>query len=529
MTTTNIQTQFCVFNLCVRGKAKKFFCWKTFALWFAAMTALLPRLDWFARSLAIGLALCGSLTAAALATDAATAKRPPNIIYILADDLGYGDLSCYGQERFRTPHIDQLAAEGLRFRQHYSGNTVCAPSRSCLMTGLHTGHTPVRGNLEVMPEGQHPLPADTVTLPKLLKKAGYTTGIFGKWGLGYPGSEGTPLKQGFDRFFGYNCQRLGHHYYPYHLWDNDQKVMIPENAGTMKNVYAPNLIHEKTLAFIEENKDRPFLCYVASVIPHAELAVPERYLARHRGRYGYETPYIGLDDGPKNRQGDYASQAEPRATYAAMVELLDDQVCEIVAKVRQLGIADNTLIIFTSDNGPHIEGGNAPEYFNSSGGLRGTKRDLYEGGIRVPFIAWWPGVIKPGSETNQIAAFWDFLPTCLELAGAPCPENLDGISYAPTLTGRGKQAQHDYFYWEFHEAGGRIAVRQGDWKGVRYNVLKNPNGPVELYNIAKDPKETTNLADQQPEKVEAMKAIMKTARTDSPVFRFGTKGYLQEK
>jgi len=460
---------------------------------------------------------------------AAALVQPPNIIYILADDLGYGDLGCYGQKRFHTPNIDRLAAEGMRFRQHYSGNTVCAPSRSCLLTGLHTGHTPVRGNLEIKPEGQYPLPADTVTLSKLLKSAGYATGVFGKWGLGYPGSEGTPPQQGFDRFFGYNCQRLGHHYYPHHLWDNDRQVMLTENAGTMKNVYAPELIHQKTLAFIEENKDRPFFCFVATIIPHAELAVPERYLVRHRGRYGPETPFAGLDGGPEYRQGKYASQAEPRAAYAAMLNLLDDQVGEIVAKVRQLGLAGKTLIVFTSDNGPHTEGGNDPGYFNSNGGLRGTKRDLYEGGIRVPMIAWWPGVIRPGSETAHVSAFWDVLPTVTELAGIPAPAHLDGVSFAPTLTGCGPQARHDYLYWEFHEAGGRVAVRQGDWKAVRYEVLEKPDGPVELFDLAKDPGETTNLAAQFPDRVAAMKTIFRQARTESPVFRFASKGFLQER
>ena len=269
---------------------------------------------------AMALALPRDLWAAAAATD------KPNIVMILADDLGLGDVGCYGQKHFATKNIDQLAASGLRFTRHYSGSTVCAPSRSALMTGLHTGHTPIRGNLEVKPEGQHPLPADTLTLAKILQQAGYATGAFGKWGLGYPGSEGEPLKQGFDRFFGYNCQRLGHHYYPYHLWDNDKQVELEANAGHNKVIYAPELIHEKTLAFIEANKERPFFCFVTSIIPHAELVAPERYLARHRGKYGPEKPYQGVDDGPEYRNGPYESQPEPHAARAAMINLLDDQV-----------------------------------------------------------------------------------------------------------------------------------------------------------------------------------------------------------
>jgi arylsulfatase A-like enzyme len=463
------------------------------------------------------------------ASASAPAASRPNIIFILADDLGYGDLSCYGQRRFATPNIDRLASGGMRFTQHYSGTTVCAPSRSALMTGLHTGHTPIRGNLEIQPEGQHPLPAGTFTLAKLLQQAGYATGVFGKWGLGFPGSEGAPRRQGFDRFFGYNCQRLGHHYHPDHLWDDDTKVTLPGNAGRGHGVYAPELIHEKTLDFIAANRERPFFCFVATVIPHAELAAPERYLARHRGKYGSEKPYQGVDDGPTFRQGPYESQAEPHAAYAAMINLLDDQVGEIVAKVQQLGLAEKTLVVFASDNGPSLEGGSDPAYFNSSGGLRGVKRDLYEGGIRVPMIAHWPGTIVRGSLSAHLSAFWDWLPTFAELAGQPVPTGLDGISLAPTLTGRGRQAPHDYLYWEFHEGGGRAALRQGDWKIVRYEVLAKPDGPLALYNIAVDPAEANDLAARQPARVKQLEKLLRSARTDSPVFRFGQTGYLQSR
>jgi arylsulfatase A len=447
----------------------------------------------------------------------------PNIIYILADDLGYGDLSGLGQEKFETPHIDALKAKGLFFAQHYSCSTVCAPSRSSLLTGQHTGHTFVRGNQEVQPEGQIPIPDEELLLPEMLKTAGYTSGIFGKWGLGYPGSEGDPLNQGFEVFYGYNCQRLGHHYYPYHLWDNDQKVMLDANAGTAKGTYAPELIHERTLQFIEENRNQPFFCYVASIIPHAELVAPAAYMDKFRGRYPEPKTYTGYDEGPELRNGRYQSQAEPRAAFAAMITLLDDQVGEIVAKTEELGIADRTLIIFTSDNGAHQEGGADPAFFNSNGPYRGHKRDLYEGGVHVPMIAYWPGTVAAGSTSEHISAFWDMVPTFTELAGVSVPETTDGISMVPTLLAQGDQPTHPYLYWEFHERGGRIAVRMGKWKGVRYNVLKQPNRPMELYDLSNDSGEQHNAAAEYPEVVAEIRNIMDKARTESDVFLFGQK------
>ncbi len=448
-------------------------------------------------------------------------RVPPNIIYILADDLGYGDLSCLGQEKFATPHIDALKAKGMFFSEHYSGSTVCAPSRSALMTGQHTGHTFVRGNQEVQPEGQCPLPDGELLLPEMLKAAGYTSGAFGKWGLGFPGSEGDPLNQGFEVFFGYNCQRLGHHYYPYHLWDNDRKVMLEANAGDAKGTYAPELIHERTLRFIEDNRDRPFFCYVASIIPHAELAAPAEYMARFSGRFPEPSPYKGYDEGEKFRTGPYQSQMEPRAAFAAMVTLLDDQVGEIVAKTEELGIADRTLIIFTSDNGAHREGGADPDFFNSNGSYRGHKRDLYEGGIHVPMIAYWPGSIAAGSTSDHISAFWDMVPTFTELAGVPTPGTIDGISMVPTLLGQDNQPAHKYLYWEFHERGGRMAVRMGKWKGVRYNVLSHPDRPMELYDLSMDPAEENNIAAEHPETAAQIRTIMGGARIESEIFRFG--------
>lgn len=467
------------------------------------------------------------LTALVLCTVAAHAEKP-NIIYILADDLGYGDLSFLGQEKFKTPNIDALRAKGMFFTQHYSGSTVCAPSRSALLTGQHTGHTFIRGNQEIQPEGQYPIPDETLLLPEMLKEAGYASGIFGKWGLGYPGSEGEPTKQGFDVFFGYNCQRLGHHYYPYHLWNNDKKVMLDANAGIAKEVYAPQLIHKKTLQFIEDHKDQPFFCYVASIIPHAELAAPEAYMDTFRGAFPEPKPYHGYDEGPDLRQGRYQSQETPRTAFAAMITLLDEQVGEIVKKVEELGIADKTLIMFTSDNGAHQEGGADPDFFNSNGPYRGHKRDLYEGGVHVPLIAVWPGKIKPDSESDHISAFWDMAPTFTELAGVKSPENTDGISMVPALLGKGTQPEHKFLYWEFHERGGRIAVRMGKWKGVRYDVLKHPDRPMELYDLSQDPGEENNVAAQHPETVEQIEQIMNNARTDSEVFAFAQKQFKGE-
>ncbi len=454
----------------------------------------------------------------------------PNIIYILADDLGYGDLSCYGQTKFVTPNIDKLAAAGMLFTQHYSGSTVCAPSRSSLMTGMHTGHTAVRGNKEVRPEGQYPIPDSTYTIAEMFKSKGYTTGAFGKWGLGFPGSEGDPTEQGFDTFYGFNCQRLGHHYYPYHLWSNKDSIPLKGNEGMNREVYAPALIHEKTLEFIEINKDRPFFLYVPSIIPHAELAAPEDVLMQYRGKYSPELEYKGVDDGPKYKAGPYASQKESHATFVAMISILDQQVGEIMDKVKALGLAEHTMIIFTSDNGPHQEGGADPDFFNSNGDLRGHKRDLYEGGIRVPMVASWPSKIKPNSKTNHISAFWDVFPTFSDIVNAEIPANIDGVSFLPTLQNQSTaQKKHEYLYWEFHEKGGRQAVRKGDWKAVKYNVLEQPDAPLELYELSKDLKEANNVAHENPEVVKEMEAILKAARTHSDIFTFKQETYLNSK
>ncbi len=451
----------------------------------------------------------------------AQAQTKPNIIYILADDLGYGDLSCYGQKKFKTPNIDRLAQEGMRFTNHYSGSPVCAPSRSALMTGLHTGHTPVRGNKEVRPEGQWPLPATSFTLTEMVKSAGYVTGAFGKWGLGYPGSEGDPNNQGVDSFYGYNCQRLAHNYFPEYLRDNQKKVILDGNTDTLKGDYAPEKIHQKAMQFLIDNKDTTFFLYYPMVIPHAELVAPELYMAKYTGKFLPEKSFKGVDQGDQFRKGPYGSQAEGHAAFAAMINLLDDQVGEIISKIEELGIDENTLIIFSSDNGPHQEGGADPEFFDSNGILRGFKRDLYEGGMRVPMIARWKGRIKPGTVSNHISAFWDVMPTVADLLEIKIKDKIDGISFLPTLIGKTRdQKQHDYLYWEFHELNGRLALRKGDWKLVQYNVGKSPAGSFELYNLKNDPAENTDLALKHPDKVAALKKIMLSGRVPSDVFKF---------
>ena len=448
------------------------------------------------------------------------AASKPNVIYILADDLGYGDLSVYGQTNFSTPNIDALAKKGMLFRQHYSAAPVCAPARGSLMTGLHTGHGAVRGNSEVQPEGQQSMPADTFTLAHMFKKAGYATGGFGKWGLGAPGSASEPLKMGFDRFYGFNCQRLAHHYYPYFLWNDDQREMLWGNFGMETKQFAPDLIQAQALSFIEKNKDKPFFLYYAIIQPHAEMIAPEKYMAKYRGKFSPEKPYEGTDDGPEFRKSPYASQSEPRAAFAAMVDTLDEDVGELIAKLKELGIADNTLVIFTSDNGPHQEAGHDPDYFKSNGGLRGYKRDLYEGGIRVPMLACWPGKIPAGTVTDHISAFHDVLPTMAQLTGQPIPKGIDGVSFLPTLLQQGSQEKHDYLYWEFHELKGRVAIRKGGWKGVRYNVSADISSPLELYDLAKDPGERNNVAAQNAEVVRELNELIKNARTVSPIEKF---------
>ncbi|MCK5701718.1 MAG: arylsulfatase, partial [Cyclobacteriaceae bacterium] len=432
------------------------------------------------------------------------------------------------QQHFATPNIDKLAEQGMKFTQHYSGSTVCAPSRSTLMTGLHTGHTPIRGNKEWKPEGQWPMPAATYTMAEMLKEAGYVTGAFGKWGLGYPGSEGDPNNQGFDEFYGYNCQRIAHNYYPFHMWHNQEKVLLEGNEGLGRGTYGPDPTHQQALKFMEDNKNNEFFMFYPSAIPHAELFAPESYMDKYRGKFMPEKEYKGVDDGPRFKLGGYGSQPESHAAFAAMVTYLDDQVGELVAKLKELGLEDNTIIMFTSDNGPHKEGGADPDYFDSNGVLKGYKRDLYEGGIRVPMIVRWPGHVTPGSQTDHASAFWDVMPTVAAIVGLENPQHIDGLSFLPALLGE-NQEEHDYLYWEFHERGGRQALRKGDWKLVQYNVNKEPRNPYELYNLKDDPGEAYDLADAQPGKLDELKALLQNARTESEVFKFAAESYNAEK
>lgn len=435
-------------------------------------------------------------------------KKKPNVIFILADDLGYGDLGCYGQQKSKTPNLDRLAKSGVRFTQFYAGATVCAPSRSSFFTGQHTGHTPVRGNKGMKPEGQWPLPDTAVTFPQLLQKAGYTTAAFGKWGLGFITTSGDPQKKGFAEFYGYNCQTMAHNYYPDHLWQNHNRIDLSGNLRT-DSVYAADLIHEQALAFLQREHTQPFFLYLPYTLPHADVIVPRDDVYEGYVKAFNEPPTeVKSTDREKHHFDPY-----PHAAFAAMVTRLDRFVGEILQTLKAKGLDENTLVIFTSDNGPHRENGGDPAFFNSSGGLRGVKRDLYEGGIRVPFIAYQKGLTK-GTVINEPAALWDLFPTVLELAGLPPVKNLDGLSLVPVLNGK-QQKQREYFYWEFHEGNGSQAVRMDHWKGVKLNVGK-ANPVLELYDLRTDPFEENNVAAQHPQVVQQIEAILKKAYVPSP-------------
>jgi arylsulfatase A len=435
------------------------------------------------------------MAAISLAAPAMThaADEKPNIIYILADDLGYGDLGCYGQKLIRTPNIDRLASEGMKFRDHYSGAPVCAPARCVLLTGLHTGHCPIRNNKALKHEGNVPIPTDYVTLGEVMKKAGYATGAFGKWGQGFPGSVGDPVNRGFDHFFGYNCQREAHNYYPQHLWRNKEMVILDGNASGQQQQYSHDLITDESLAFIRRNKDVPFFAYVPYTIPHTKFQVPDL--------------------------GEYADTdwTKEQKTQAAMITRMDRDVGRIVALVREIGQQGNTLIIFTSDNGPHGGGGTLAK-FNAAGALRGKKGAVYEGGIRVPFIARWSGRIQPGTVSDHASGFQDMMPTFAEVAGTVPPESIDGISFLPTLLGKRVQTKHDYLYWEL---GSKQALRQGDWKVVRVATGKGRSakmGPVKLYNLADDIGEMHNVAAQHSHIAGRMQQLMETAHEPARLF-----------
>lgn len=438
-------------------------------------------------------------------------QEKPNIIYILADDLGYGDLGCYGQTEIKTPSLDKMAAEGIRFTQHYAGNTVCAPSRCVLMTGLHTGHSKIRANGGIF------LNEEDVTVASLLKDAGYKTGIIGKWGLGDLNTAGFPGKKGFDYFFGYHSQLRAHNYYPDYLWRNTEKVPLDNkivyveegrlkgrgSAAIEQNEYSHDLFTKEALKFVNESAGSPFFLYLAYTIPHANN---EYWLVEE---HGMEVPDYGQ----------YKDKDWPEAQIglAAMISRMDHDIGKINDKLEDLGIDKNTLIIFSSDNGPHKEGGNDPQFFNSSGGLRGHKRDLYEGGLRVPMIAYWPGTIEPGRTSEHISAFWDFLPTACDVAGIETPQNIDGISFLSELLGK-EQAEHKAMYWEFISQGGKQAVRKGKWKLVKLDVLDPEKTRIELYNLEDDLSEQKDVSMQYPDVLAEMKKLLESERVESEYF-----------
>ncbi len=439
-------------------------------------------------------------------TAAETAPRP-NIIYILADDLGYGDLGCYGQKTLATPNLDRLAAEGMRFTQHYAGSTVCAPSRCVLLTGLHTGHCRVRGN------GPGQLLDEDVTIAEVLQRAGYRTGCVGKWGVGNPPPLDDPKRQGFDYFYGYISMYHAHNFYPEFIIRNGERVALRNEVepqwkdgdgrgiATKRVDYVPDLVTAEALSFIERNRDEPFFLYFAMNVPHTNNEASRS----ERPERGMEVPTFG----------EFANREwpGPEKGFASMIRNIDTDVGKVIAKLAELGLDEKTLVMFSSDNGPHQEGGHQMPFFDSNGELRGMKRDLYEGGIRVPMIARWPGQIQAGGVSQHISGFQDIMPTLSDLAGAEAPEN-DGFSMVPTLLGKGDQPQHAYLYWEFLEQGGRRAVLQGHWKAVRLNTDKNPDGPIELYDISTDIEEADNIANQHPEVVAKLAAIMREAHKD---------------
>jgi len=442
-------------------------------------------------------------------------RTKPNIILILADDLGYSQLGCYGEKKIRTPEIDRLAAGGIRFTQAYSGSPVCAPSRCVLLTGQHTGHAHIRDNREIMPEGQEPLPAGTPTLPRLLRREGYATGLVGKWGLGSPGSPGEPLKQGFDFFFGYNCQRKAHNHYPPELWRNAARVSIEGNdGGAVGRQYVPDLFEKEALDFIRANRRRPFFLFFAATIPHLSLQVPEDSLREYASLW-LETPY----DGSKG----YFPQSQPRAAYAAMVTRFDRAVGRIVALLRELRLEQDTLILFSSDNGPTYDvGGYDMAFFGGTGPLRGHKGYLYEGGIRVPLIARRPGSVPAGRTCADIIAFQDILPTLLDAAGArsQVPQGVDGVSVLSIIEGKESRFEAWRLYMEFPAYGGQQMARLGRWKAVRQNLLEDPDAAVELYDLESDIGESRNVAAENPDVVAELRQIMAKEHRPSKGFPF---------
>lgn len=436
-----------------------------------------------------------------------SAQNLPNIVFVLADDMGIGDLGCYGQTKIKTPNIDKLAEKGLLFTHHYSGSTVSAPSRCSLLTGKHTGHGYVRGN-----KGQKTshgmfdlaLPAKEVTVAEILKKKGYKTMCVGKWGLGGPGTEGSPINQGFDYFFGYLSQSAAHRYYPAYLYENEKKVMLNGE------VYSHFMIMEKGLDFIKRNSRSPFFAYFAVTPPHADLDYPD--LSQYENSFP-EKPFIN------NKEKGLKTQMKPKAAYASMVSEVDKNVGQIIGLLKEKGLCENTILIFSSDNGVHNVGGHEPDFFDSNGSFRGYKRDLYEGGVRAPFIVNWPAVIRKKRTTNNISTFWDFLPTVADIVDADEPTGIDGISYLPVLKGADiNPKQHEYIYYEFYEQGGKQSIMKDGWKLVRLNMSKPGKLVEELYNLDYDPSELNNIIVSNPEKANKLRKLSQEARTDSENF-----------
>ena len=489
-------------------------------------------------NLLFGISLLSSISIYGQVTD------KPNIIYILMDDLGYGDLGCYGQEKIETPHIDDLCRHGMRFTQHYSGSSVSAPSRCVLLTGLHSGHAQIRANDELQHrgavarhdsmfvhpewEGHYPLKEGTMTIGHMLQDAGYTTGCFGKWGLGYPGSTGEPNKQGFNEFFGYNCQRQAHTYYPAFLWKNNKRVLLRNKVqdphltrldeGALpwddasynkftQTDYANDLIFEELLQFVDNNKQKPFFLMWTTPLPHVSLQAPQHWVDYYVKKFGDEKPYVG--------EKGYLPCRYPHATYAAMISYVDEQVGKLIATLKEEGLYENTLIVFTSDNGPTFNGGTDSPWFNSGGIFKSEygwgKCFLHEGGIRVPAIFSWPNVIKEGTESNHISAFQDIMPTLADILSLDCPPT-DGISFLPTLLGKSQeQKEHAFLYWEYPDPKiGNKAVRMGKWKGIITDIRKG-NEKMQLFDLESDLREMNDLSDEYPEIVKQLYKLMDEA------------------
>lgn len=443
------------------------------------------------------------LAASGFVATAAASDGPskrPNIIFIMADDLGYGDVGCFGQKKILTPNIDRLAAEGTRFTQCYAGSTVCAPSRSCLMTGTHGGHTRLRDNI---PHGVF-LQPDDVTIAEVLKTAGYTTGAIGKWSLGEAGSWGVPNYQGFDDWFGHLNQEQAHFYYPDYLWENNTIKLLSGNRGEQKRQYTHDLFTERALSFIEAHKQEPYFLYLSYTIPHSSDYPRKSPLSQI---VPSDAPYTDKD------------WPQTEKNYAAMVTRLDRDVGRIMDLVKELSLDENTLIIFTSDNGPCETESHDPDFFNSTGPFRGFKHEVNEGGIRIPMVARWPGKVPAGRTSDQVMAFWDMMPTFAEIAGLPKPKSTDGISMLPALLGEKQSEQHEYLYWDYgHQREVYTqALRWKDWKGVRIGQ----GAPIELYDLVTDPREEKNLAATHPDVVRTIEDYMKDAYTPSPDYKLG--------